>query len=196
MEKSEIEQLYFNLREEMNQQWKRTLPMGELFVNRWEKAEFLNFGKGTSIYDSSIVMGQVDVGENTWIGPNTLLDGTGGSLTIGKGCNISAGVQIYTHDTVKRCLSEGKAEIDKGAVSIGDFCYIAPMSIIAKGVTIGSHCVVAAHSFVKQSCEDFAIIAGIPAVQIGRVVIENDEVKLEYFAQSNGAERGGKNENT
>lgn len=196
MEKSEIEQLYFELRDETNRQWKRTLPMGELLVNRWEKADFLNFGKGTSIYDSSIVMGQVEVGENTWIGPNTLLDGTGGPLTIGKGCDISAGVQIYTHDTVKRCLSEGKAEIDKGAVSIGNFCYIAPMSIIAEGVTIGSHCVVAAHSFVKQNFDDFAVIAGIPAVQIGRVVIENDKVKLEYFAQSSGAGKGGKNENT
>lgn len=196
MEKSEIEQLYFKLREETNQQWKRTLPMGELFVNRWEKADFLNFGKGTSIYDSSIVMGQVNVGENTWIGPNTLLDGTGGPLTIGKGCDISAGVQIYTHDTVKRCLSEGKLEVDKGAVAIGDFCYIAPMSIIAKGITIGSHCVVAAHSFVKHSFGDFAVIAGIPAMQIGRVVIENDEIKLEYFTQGNKGNKGGENENT
>lgn len=181
MDKSEVERLYFELREETNQKWERTLPIGELIVNRWEKAKYLNFDEGSSIYDSSIVMGRVEVGKDTWIGPNTLLDGTGGLLKIGTGCDISAGVHIYTHDTVKKCLSGGKLPIETGDVIIGDFTYIAPMTIISRGVTIGMHSLVAAHSLVKKSFEDFSIIAGIPAVQIGKVIIENDNVKLEYF---------------
>lgn len=184
MEKDEIEKLYFDLRAETNRKWSRTLPFGELMVNRWEKAKYLGFGENSSIYDSSIVMGHVEVGEGTWIGPNTLLDGSGGCLKIGVGCDISAGVQIYTHDTVRRCISGGAEPIDKGNVIIGNYCYIAPMSIISKGVSIGSHSVVAAHSFVNHSFEDFSIIAGIPAVKIGRVILENDTVRLEYFTET------------
>ena len=58
------------------------MPFGELVNDRWEKANFLGFGKGTSVYDSSVIIGDVVVGENTWIGPNTILDGSG-KLTIG-----------------------------------------------------------------------------------------------------------------
>ena len=193
MKRDDIAQLYCELREETARKWDRVLPVGELLVDRWEKDAFLNFGEKTSIYDSSIVMGNVSVGKETWIGPGTLLDGTGGQLCIGDHCDISAGVQIYTHDTVRRCLSGGRAAVEKGDVFIGNNCYIAPMSLIARGVRIGSCCVVAAHSFVKDSFEDYSIIAGIPAVQIGEVRIEGEQVRLVYFGQGeSGEEYGGK----
>lgn len=180
MDRTEITKLYYELRQEKQQRWQRTLPFGELLVDRWEKAENLNFGEQSSIYDSAIVMGDVAVGNHTWIGPGTMLDGTGGKLTIGDYCDISTGVQIYTHDTVKRCLSGGKLEIETGEVAIGNCCYIAPMSLISKGVSIGSHSVVAAHSLVKNSFGSHAIIAGIPAVQIGKVEFDGDEIRLVY----------------
>lgn len=181
MIKDELEKLYFQLRKEKKEKWHRVLPLGELIVDRWEKARYLKFGEGSSVYDSAIVMGNVHVGKNTWIGPNTLLDGTGEAIQIGDNCDISAGVQIYTHDTVKRCLTGGVHEVDTGAVKIGNNCYIAPMSLITKGVTLGEQCVVAAHSMVNKSYGDRAIIAGIPAKQIGNVVIKGDEVTLEYY---------------
>jgi len=181
MEKFELEKIYYDLRDEINNKWTRTLPFSDMIVDRWEKAKYLGFGENSSIYDSGIVIGHVVVGEGTWIGPNTLLDGSGGRLEIGYGCDISAGVHIYTHDTVKRCISGGKLPSENGSVIIGDYCYIAPMSIISRGVSIGKHSVIAAHSFVNQSFEEYSIIAGIPAKKIGRVIIENDDVKLEYF---------------
>lgn len=180
MDRTDITKLYYELREEKNRHWHRTLPIGELLVDRWEKATYLNFGNRSSIYDSSIVMGDVTVGDDTWIGPGTMLDGTGGKLSIGSYCDISAGVQIYTHDTVKRCLSGGKLDIETGSVTIGDCCYIAPMSLISKGVSIGDHSVVAAHSLVKDSFDSCSIIAGIPAVQIGRVEVSEDGIELIY----------------
>jgi len=67
---------------EMLRQWNRSVPMGDLFLDRWTRAQQLGFGKGTSIYDSSVVLGDVKIGDNTWIGPFTVIDGSGG-LTIG-----------------------------------------------------------------------------------------------------------------
>ena len=135
-------------RKDLKSKFDRILPFGEYVSDRWEKAAFLGFGKGSSIYDSSLVFGNIEVGENVWVGPFTILDGSGGTIKIGNNSQISAGVQIYTHDTVDRVLRGG--EISKGAVTIGARCYIGPNSIISKGVNIGDNVVVGANSFVNK----------------------------------------------
>ena len=50
--------LWKALQEETDGQWGRTLPLGDYFVDRWEKARRLGFGEGTSIYDSALVIGK------------------------------------------------------------------------------------------------------------------------------------------
>ena len=176
-----IKRLYLKLQNKMMKRWDRALPFAELVVDRWEKAELLGFGKGTSIYDSSIILGNVEVGDNTWIGPNTMLDGTGGKLTIGNHCSISTGVHIYTHDTVDYCVSGGIVPKSCDSVYIGNNCYIGPKVIISKGVTLGDCCIVGANSFVNKGFDDYSIIAGTPAKKIGYVQInQNGEVKRIY----------------
>jgi acetyltransferase-like isoleucine patch superfamily enzyme len=154
--------LHKKLRQAMHKKYHRVLPMQELLTDRWEKASYLGFGKQSSIYDSALVFGKVNVGEHTWIGPHTILDGTGG-LTIGSYCSISAGVQIYTHDTVQWAVSGGKEPYEYQATTIGDRCYIGPNVIIVKGVTLGSGTIVGANSFVNQSFGEGVKIAGNPA---------------------------------
>ena len=138
---------------------------GELISDRWEKANYLGFGKGTSVYDSSLIFGNVKVGKNTWIGPNTILDGQG-ELEIGDNCSISAGVQIYTHDTVKWAVSGGREEYEYSKTIIGNNCYIGPNTIISKGVVIGDQTIIGANSFVNQSYPSESKIAGNPAKQL------------------------------
>jgi len=169
------------LRQEMRSKWNRVLPANELLSDRWEKADFLGFGEGSSIYDSCVVLGDVSVGKDVWIGPFTLLDGSGG-LTIGDGCDISSGVQIYTHDTVARVLSEGKESIANAPTSIGEYCHIGAGSIILKGISIGHHSVVGAGCVVTKSFPAYSIIAGVPGKKIGRVE-KGGKVKLIYGNQ-------------
>lgn len=85
--------LHKALRDKIRKKWRRTLPLNEELLDRWEKAAYLGFGKGSTIYDTSIVIGDVKVGRSTWVGPFTVLDGTGG-LRIGDFCSISSGAQI------------------------------------------------------------------------------------------------------
>lgn len=160
----ELKGLFFSRTTYYLKKYNRSLPLGDMIVDRWDKAKLLGFGEGTSIYDSSIVLGEVKVGKDTWIGPNTILDGSGGGLTVGSNCSISAGVQIYTHDTVRKSLSGGKADIEKASTNIGSDCYIGPNTIIVKGVKIGDRVVVGANSLVLNDIPSDSKAFGTPAV--------------------------------
>jgi acetyltransferase-like isoleucine patch superfamily enzyme len=159
----------------------RSVPFGDVFVDRWERASKLGFGERTNIYDSSLVIGDVKVGTDCWIGPYTILDGSG-SLILGDFCTISASVHIYTHDNLKNTLSSGKLPIDRKNVIISNNCYLGPHVVISKGVELGNYCVVGANSFVNKSFESCAIIAGNPAIQIGFVHFnENGDINFKYY---------------
>ena len=150
----------------MQNQFNRTLPFGDYVVDRWQKAKELGFGEGTSVYDSSLILGDVKVGSHTWIGPFTVLDGSGG-LSIGSHCAISAGVQIYSHDTVERSLSGGNAPVKLTGTKIGSNCYIGPNVIVGKGVTIGDRVVVGANSLVLTDIPSDSKAFGTPCRVVG-----------------------------
>jgi acetyltransferase-like isoleucine patch superfamily enzyme len=160
--------LWSQLQSAVAKKWQRTLPLGDYFVDRWEKARRLGFGAGSSIYDSSLVLGIVKVGEHTWIGPFTILDGSGG-LEIGSYCSISAGVQIYSHDTVEWALTSGVASPARAPTKIGSRCYIGPNTVIAKGVTVGDGCVIGANSLVLSDIPEGRKAFGTPCRVVGRV---------------------------
>jgi acetyltransferase-like isoleucine patch superfamily enzyme len=175
----ELQQLYERLRAEMREKWNRDLPFDDLVFDRWERARSLGFGDGASVYHSCLVYGDVHVGEKTWIGPETLLDGTGG-LVIGSTCSVSAGVKIFTHDTVQWALSGGQNAVDTSAVRIGDCTYIGSQTVIARGVTIGDHVVIGACSFVNRDIPSWTVAAGVPCRPIGRVERRDRRYELVY----------------
>lgn len=163
---SQLKLLWRKRRQDIDDKFSRTLPFGEYVVDRWEKAELLGFGKGTSIYDSAVVLGDVKVGENTWIGPFVILDGSGG-LEIGNNCSISAGVQIYSHDTIDWVTSGGEVGPEHAPSKIGDNCYIGPSAIVAKGVSIGNGAVIGAHSLVLKDIPPNCKAVGSPCRVVG-----------------------------
>jgi acetyltransferase-like isoleucine patch superfamily enzyme len=162
----DLQSLWLQRQREFAQRYRRALPFGDYVVDRWEKAKELGFGEGTSVYDSVVVLGDVRVGRDTWIGPFVVLDGSGG-LKIGSHCSISAGVQVYSHDTVQWALSGGKEGYVYAPTSIGDNCYIGPSTVIAKGVRIGNRCRVGANSLVLADIPDGSAAHGTPCRVVG-----------------------------
>lgn len=151
------------LRKRMKSKFNRHVSLGDLLTDRWETAKFLGFGEGTTCYNNVLVLGDVRVGKNTWIGPNAILDGSGGPLIIGDYCSISAGVQIYTHDSVEWSTNLGEKPVSKEPTTIGNGVYIGPNSVVQKGVSIGDSAVVGAMSFVNKNVEGNSKVFGCPA---------------------------------
>lgn len=173
----DLKALWLARRREIDARYKRTLPLADYVVDRWEKARELGFGEGTSIYDSVLVLGDVTVGRGSWIGPFVVLDGSGG-LTIGSHCSISAGVQIYSHDTVRWAATGGGAPPDRAPTVIGDNCYIGPQTVVAKGVRIGDGCVVGANSLVLHDLPPRSKAWGTPCRVMGQVEASSDAPML------------------
>lgn len=164
----QLRALWVQSRRDLNEKWKRTLPFGDYVVDRWEKAKELGFGEGTSCYDSVVIIGDVKVGRDTWIGPFVVLDGSA-SLTVGSNCSISAGVQIYSHDSVKWATSGGQMSYEKAPTKVGDNCYIGPNCVIGKGVTIGAGSIIGANSLVLKDIPENSKAYGNPCVVTGYV---------------------------
>jgi acetyltransferase-like isoleucine patch superfamily enzyme len=176
--KALFREAYERREKELIEVYHRSLPFQDAMFDREERARKLGFGKGATIYNSALVYGNVTVGEGTWIGPYVLLDGSGGGISIGSTCSISAGVHIYTHDTVNWALSGGRQPYRRKPVKIGNCCHIGSQSVILAGVDIADRCVVAANSMVKSSVPPQTIVGGTPAREIGHVVYRGDEPVL------------------
>ena len=124
------------------------------------------------------IIGKPEIGEGTWIGAFTVLDGSGG-LRIGRGCDVSCGVHIYTHSTVRRCVS-GRAfdQVDRQAVEVGDYVFIGANAVVMMGVRIGDRSVIAAGAVVSADVPAGTIVGGVPARPIGRVEVDGADVRL------------------
>ncbi|MDB5861444.1 MAG: hypothetical protein JWQ76_5133 [Ramlibacter sp.] len=162
-----LRQAWLLRRREVDERWNRSLPFGDYVADRWERAREMGFGEGSSVYDSVLVLGDVKVGAKTWIGPFVVLDGSGGGLSIGDHCSISAGVQIYTHDTVRSAVSGGAEPYEHAPTRIGNRCYLGPQAVVAKGVTIGDGAVIGANSLVLHDVPAGVKAFGTPCRVVG-----------------------------
>ena len=107
-------------------------------------------------------VGDVTIGDYTRIGiHNTII----GPVCIGNHVNLAQGITITAlnhnfEDTTKRIDEQG---ISTKPVVIGDDVWIGANAVILPGVTIGSHCVVAAGAVVTKDVPDHTLVGGVPA---------------------------------
>ena len=119
------------------------------------------------------------IGEGTWIGAFTLIDGSGG-LVIGRGCDISSGAHIYTHSSVRRCVSgRAYAAVDRAPTTLGDHVFVGANAVINSGVTIGDGAVVGAGAVVTSDVPEFTVVVGVPARPVARVIVNDDQVSFD-----------------
>jgi len=106
---------------------------------------------------------KLSIGENTFIGFDTLIASGSGKVTIGKNVDIAPRCNIIggTHEMGGMIHRAGKGiSLD---IVIGDGTWIGTNVTIIGGVCIGRGCVVAAGSVVRNDIPDNVLIAGVPA---------------------------------
>ena len=133
------------------------------------------------------IVGNPDIGEDTWIGAFTLIDALGG-LTIGRGCNISTGAQILTHSTVRRCLTERRyPQVDRKPTVVEDFVFVGTNEVILMGSRIGHHSIIGAGAVVLEdtTIPPYSLVAGVPAR-----VIRQIEQQIDEWAQCDAPNAG------
>jgi acetyltransferase-like isoleucine patch superfamily enzyme len=177
----ELREILTALRRRMKAKYKRHVSTGNLLHDRWDLAKDWGFGEGTTVYDDCLILGDVRVGRDCWIGPYTVLDGNHGLLEIGDCVDIGAGTHIYTHNTIERALTGRKAPLKGAPTRIGSCCFISPHVIIGPGTVLGNHCFVAAGSYVEGVFPSNSYLAGCPAKSVGTVELNGNRARLQLF---------------
>lgn len=174
----QLVRLNAHLRNQTRRDHGRINPFTENLFSWKEKGAYAG-GEDVTIYDSATIIGDVEIGNHSWVGPFCMLDGTGG-LRIGRYCSIATGAQVQTHDTVKWAISGGALGYEYSPVTIEEQCFIGAHAVVTRGVTVGTGTLVAAGAVVTRDVPPFSIVAGVPAKVVGRVRIDGDNVRLEF----------------
>ena len=122
-------------------------------------------GKGIVFYGE----GNIYIGECSYIGGiSTIQSVSGATVTIGKNCQLSHNVRIYTQSLIANhdfSITPIPSYIKN--VTVGDYCWIGANVFINPGVTIGSNSVIGANAVVTKDVPENAVMVGIPAKNVG-----------------------------
>lgn len=142
----------------------------------------VTIGRGSVIFPIRNVSGQefnahIEIGDLVYIGHQTQLHSVG-HMKIGRGSVLSD--YVYLSD-VAHGLSPVKGPImqqpleSKGAVIIGENCFIGYGVAILPGVQLGNSCVVSARAVVTKSFPAYTMLAGSPARIIKKFDFSTEE---------------------
>lgn len=145
-------------------------------VNNVTIGDNVRIAKRCSVFGSPD--NQLEIGSDTYIGMNSLLNGFAAKLTIGCNVSIAQNVNIMVDSGPNASPAMQKVfPLEKKPVTVGNHVWIGTGSIIMPGVTLGDYCVVAANSYVNKSFDPFTIIGGNPA-KVLRTFTKDEKHKM------------------
>lgn len=138
-----------------------------------------SIGQGTYVSETALVIGDVSIGDNCYIGHGAILRGDYGRIEIGSGTAVEEGVVMHAPPN-ETCKIGEKVTIGHGAIihcqEIGNMAVIGMGAVTSIRSKIGSWSIVAEGTVVKMNQEipDNAVVAGNPA-KVVRGVEERDK---------------------
>ncbi len=144
-------------------------------------------GKETYVSETALLIGDVKVGDNCYIGHGAILRGDYGTIEIGDGTAVEEGAIIHAPPE-KTCVIGRKVTLGHGAIVhsslVGDFTVIGMGAILSIYAEVGKHSIVAEGAVIKmnQKFPDGVVVAGNPARRI-REVSHQDEDYWNWVKQ-------------
>ena len=141
------------------------------------------------VHSTAVVIGNVVIGKDVYVGPNAVLRGDWGLIMIKDGCNVQENCVIHmfpgTTVTLNRNAHVGHGAIIHGA-TLGANCLIGMNSVVMDDAKIGKNVIIGALSFVpaKASIPPNQLAVGNPARVVKTLSKEQIEWKTkgtEYY---------------
>ena len=147
-------------------------------------------GAGSRIWHFVHVCGSAQIGKGVSLGQNVFV---GNKVVIGDRCKVQNNVSVYDNVTLQegvfcgpsmvftnvynpRSLIERKNEYRDTLVKIG--ATLGANCTVVCGVTIGAYAFVGAGAVVQRDVPDFALMVGVPALQIGWMSAYGERLNL------------------
>lgn len=158
----------------------------------------VTIGNGTKIWHFVHILPGTDIGEDCSLGQNVM---AGPDVHIGDRCKIQNNVALYkgvhledgvfcgpscvfTNVIVPRAEVERKDEFAKTVVRKG--ATIGANATIVCGNELGAYSMIAAGAVVTKSIKPYALVAGVPAKQIGWVSQSGDRLGEDLVCPRTG----------
>lgn len=137
-----------------------------------------SIGKETYVSEHALLIGDVRIGDNCYIGHGAILRGDYGSIEIGSGTAVEESVVIHAppDDT---CRIGKRVTIGHGAIihasSIGDFAVIGMGAVVSIYAEVGEETIIAEGSVVKmrQIIPPGVVAGGNPAKVLRKITDED-----------------------
>ncbi|MGA1792929.1 MAG: gamma carbonic anhydrase family protein [Thermoplasmatota archaeon] len=148
-------------------------------------------GEGTFVFETATVVGDVELGNDVYVGPGAVVRGDYGSIVIGDRVSIEENVVIHARPgertvigndvtlghgcIVHNCTIEDNAIIGMGSV-VSDYALVGNWGVVAEGAVVKA----------KGRVEPETVVTGVPAKPIRKI---DDHYKEQYtFFKANYAD--------
>lgn len=144
-------------------------------------------GKDSYVSETAIVIGDVRIGDNCYIGHGAILRGDYGTIIIGDGTAVEEGAVLHAPPEHINRIGL-KVTIGHGAIlhgdEIGDYAVIGMGAVCSLRSKVGKKAIVAEGCVIRfhQEVPDSVVIAGNPS-KIMRDVSEKDETLWSWGKQ-------------
>lgn len=142
--------------------WLTQFPSNHLRIFYLRHVLGIRIGTSCFIHMGAWFSGKIQIGNNSVIGRNCVLNGT---ITIKNNVSITAETYIFTTSHI---IDSPTFACFYKEVIINDYAWIGARAMILPGIVIGRGGVVGAASTVTKDVQENSIVAGAPAKEIGK----------------------------
>jgi len=136
------------------------------------------------VHETATIIGDVIIGKDCYIGPNAVIRGDWGRITLSRGCNVQENCTVHMFPGKHIVFEEG-AHVGHGAVVHGATlkknCLVGMNAVVLDGAIVGENSIIGALTLVKSNecVPDQVLFAGNP----GKVIRSLTEDQVAWKTQ-------------